>query len=93
LGYGVQLAEAKNMEFAVPHGFTWAKHDLNIRKNMNYLSNADNLLSDLLKFKTEHVLLKLVVWDDGGLPDAPRSPDEVNTFAKNAAEVAEFEVV
>jgi hypothetical protein len=90
LGYGVQLAEAKNMELAVPGGFTWAKHDLNIRKNVNFISNADNLLTDLLKYGTEHVLLKLIVWDGNGLPNAPRTQDEVKTFAQNAAEVAEF---
>lgn len=91
LGYGVQLAEAKNMELAVQGGFTWAKHDLNIRKDINYIANADNLLSDLLhKSGARQVLLKLVVWDAGGLPDAPRSGEEVATFAENAAEVAEF---
>ncbi len=90
LGYGVQLAEAKNMDLAVRNGFTWAKHDLNIRKNMNFLTNADNLLSDLRKSGTEHVLLKLIVWDEQGLPDAPRTPEEVTTFANNAAEVATF---
>ncbi|MDX1524598.1 MAG: hypothetical protein R3264_23410, partial [Anaerolineae bacterium] len=31
IGYGVQLAEAKNMALAVPGGFNWAKHDLNLR--------------------------------------------------------------
>ncbi|HEX9922276.1 MAG TPA: cellulase family glycosylhydrolase, partial [Anaerolineae bacterium] len=90
LGYGVQLAEAKNMDLAVPGGFTWAKHDLNIRKEVNFISNADNLLSDLRKSGTEHVLLKLVVWNEGGLPDAPRTADEVEDFAENAAEAAEF---
>jgi hypothetical protein len=90
LGYGVQLAEAKNMELAVQGGFTWAKHDLNIRKGMNFKTNADNLLSDLRKSGTEHVLLKLIVWNEAGLPDAPRTSDEVSTFAKNAAEVATF---
>ena len=90
LGYGVQLAEAKNMELAVPGGFTWAKHDLNIRKNMNFLSNADNLLSDLKKYGTEHVLVKLIVWGENGLPDAPRTSNEISTYAKNAAEAAEF---
>ena len=88
LGYGVQLAEAKNMELAVPNGFTWAKHDLNLRKGMNFISNADNLLSDLRKYGAEHVLLKLVVWTDGGVPDAPRTPDEIKNFADNAGEVA-----
>ncbi|MCL4299899.1 MAG: cellulase family glycosylhydrolase [Anaerolineae bacterium] len=91
LGYGVQLAEAKNMELAVKGGFTWAKHDLNLRKDTNYTANADNLLSDLLgKYGTKNVLLKLIVWSEGGLPDAPRTPDEVTTFASNAATVAEF---
>lgn len=88
LGYGVQLAEAKNMELAVPNGFTWAKHDLNLRKGMNFISNADNLLSDLRKHNTEHVLLKLVVWSEKGVPDAPRSPDEIKNFADNAGEAA-----
>ncbi len=88
LGYGVQLAEAKNMAFAVQGGFTWAKHDLNLRNNTNFLNNADNLLSDLLKYDTQHVLLKLVVWTDGGLPDAPRSGEEIENFAENAAEAA-----
>lgn len=91
LGYGVQLAEAKNMELAVQGGFNWAKHDLNLRKDTNFTSNADNLLSDLLgKYKAKNVLLKLVVWSEGGLPDAPRTPDEISTFATNAAKVAEF---
>ncbi len=91
LGYGVQLAEAKNMEIAVKGGFTWAKHDLNLRKDTNFLANADNLLSDLLgKYGAKNVLLKLVVWNEGGLPDAPRSPDEIATFAQNAAKTAEF---
>lgn len=91
LGYGVQLAEAKNMELAVKGGFNWAKHDLNLRKDTNYLANADNLLSDLLgKYRAKNVLLKLVVWNEGGLPDAPRTPDEVTTFATNAAKTAEF---
>jgi hypothetical protein len=90
LGYGVQLAEAKNMELAVNGGFTWAKHDLNIRKDTNYLSNADNLLSDLHKYGAQNVLIKLVVWNQGGLPDAPRTPEEVTTFAANAAKTAEF---
>ncbi len=90
LGYGVQLAEAKNMDLALQGGFTWAKHDLNIRKGMNFLTNADNLLSDLRKSGTEHVLLKLIVWSEEGLPDAPRTADEVATFAKNAGQVAEF---
>jgi hypothetical protein len=90
-GYGVQLAEAKNMELAVKGGFTWAKHDLNLRKDTNFLSNADNLLSDLLgKYQAKNVLLKLVVWSEGGLPDAPRSPDEIAAFAQNAAKTAEF---
>jgi hypothetical protein len=79
------------MELAVQGGFTWAKHDLNLRKDTNFTSNADNLLSDLLgKYKTKNVLLKLVVWNEGGLPDAPRTPDEVTTFAANAAKTAEF---
>lgn len=90
LGYGVQLAEAKNMDLAVQGGFTWAKHDLNIRKDVNFISNADNLLSDLRKTGTEHVLLKLIVWNEGGLPDAPRTAAEVEDFAENAAEAAEF---
>ncbi len=64
LGYGVQLAEAKNMALAVQGGFAWAKHDLNIRKETNFLTNADNLLSDLRKSNTENVLLKLVVWTE-----------------------------
>jgi hypothetical protein len=86
----VQLAEAKNMDLAVQGGFTWAKHDLNIRKGMNFLTNADNLLSDLRKSGTEHVLLKLIVWSEEGPPDAPRTADEVVIFAKNAGQVAEF---
>ena len=90
LGYGVQLAEAKNMALAAKNGFTWAKHDLNLRKDTNFLTNADNLLSDLRKSGTEHVLLKLIVWTAAGLPDAPRTADEVNTFAKNAGEAAKF---
>lgn len=90
LGYGVQLAEAKNMEIAVQGGFTWAKHDLNLRQNINFMSNADNLLNDLHKSGAEHVLLKLIVWSEAGLPDAPRTGDEIEIFAGNAAEVAEF---
>jgi len=90
LGYGVQLAEAKNMGLAVQGGFTWAKHDLNIRENTNFIANADNLLNDLRKSGTEHVLLKLIVWSEGGLSDAPRSGDEIEDYAENAAEVAEF---
>jgi len=90
LGYGVQLAEAKNMDLAVQGGFTWAKHDLNIRQEVNFISNADNLLSDLRKSGAEHVLLKLIVWNEGGLPDAPRTAAEVEDFAENAAEAAEF---
>ncbi len=90
LGYGVQLAEAKNMALAVQGGFTWAKHDLNIRKETNFLTNADNLLSDLRKSGVEQVLLKLVVWTEAGLPDAPRTAEEVETYAKNAARSAEF---
>jgi hypothetical protein len=90
LGYGVQLADAKHMALAVQGGFSWAKHDLNLRKDINYLANADNLLSDLRKHGTGNVLLKLVVWNREGLPDAPRTPAEVQTFADNAAEVAEF---
>lgn len=90
LGYGVQLAEAKNMELAAQNGFTWAKHDLNIREETNYLMNADNLLSDLGKYGARNVLLKLVVWTEGGLPDAPRNGDEMADFAENSAEVAEF---
>lgn len=90
LGYGVQLAEAKNMALAVQGGFIWAKHDLNIREGANYLANADNLLGDLRKSGAQHVLLKLIVWTAGGLPDAPRTPAEVTTFANNAAEVARF---
>jgi hypothetical protein len=90
LGYGVQLAEAKNMTLAVQGGFTWAKHDLNIRQGMNFTTNADNLLSDLRKTGAEHVLLKLIIWNEGGLPDAPRSSDEVTAFAKNAGEAAKF---
>ena len=90
LGYGVQLAEAKNMELAARNGFTWAKHDLNIREETNFLMNADNLLSDLGKYGARGVLLKLVVWTEGGLPDAPRNGGEVEDFAENSAEVAEF---
>jgi hypothetical protein len=90
LGYGVQLAEAKNMEIAVQGGFTWAKHDLNIRNDTNFLTNADNLLSDLRKSGTEHVLLKLIIWNEAGSADAPRTPEEVTNFAENAAEAAEF---
>jgi hypothetical protein len=86
----VQLAEAKNMDLAVQGGFTWAKHDLNIRQEVNFISNADNLLSDLRKSGAEHVLLKLIVWNEGGLPDAPRTAAEVEDFAENAAEAAEF---
>ena len=78
------------MALAVQGGFTWAKHDLNIRKDTNFLANADNLLSDLRKSGTENVLLKLVVWTEEGLPDAPRTSDEVATYAKNAARAAEF---
>jgi hypothetical protein len=63
----VQLAEAKNMELAVKGGFTWAKHDLNLRQDTNFTANADNLLSDLLgKYGTKNVLLKLIVWNEGG---------------------------
>ncbi|MBN1993881.1 MAG: cellulase family glycosylhydrolase [Anaerolineae bacterium] len=90
LGYGVQLAEAKNMDLAVQGGFTWAKHDLNIRNDTNFKTNADNLLSDLRKSGAEHVLLKLIIWNQAGLPDAPRTADEVADFAENAAEAAEF---
>jgi hypothetical protein len=90
LGYGVQLAEAKNMDYAVQGGFTWAKHDLNLRNGTNFTMNADNLLSDLSKSGTEHVLLKLIIWGEGGLPDAPRSGDEIGDFAENAAEAAAF---
>lgn len=90
LGYGVQLAEAKNMELAAQNGFTWAKHDLNIRKETNFLMNADNLLNDLAKYGARGVLLKLVVWTEGGLPDAPRGGDEMEVFAENSARVAEF---
>ena len=90
LGYGVQLAEAKNMDLAVQGGFTWAKHDLNIRRGMNFLTNADNLLSDLRKSGAEHVLLKLIVWSDAGPPDAPRTAGEIEDFADNAGEVAAF---
>jgi hypothetical protein len=91
IGYGVQLAEAKNMALAINGGFNWAKHDLNLRKDTNFLSNADNLLSDLLgKYGAKNVLLKLIVWNEGGLPDAPRTGDEVATFADNAAKTAEF---
>jgi hypothetical protein len=90
LGYGVQLAEAKNMELAVQGGFTWAKHDLNIRPGMNFVANADNLLSDLRKSGTEHVLLKLIVWSEAGPPDAPRTAGEIEDFADNVAEVAAF---
>ncbi len=91
LGYGVQLAEAKNMALAVQGGFNWAKHDLNLRKDINFIANADNLLSDLLiKYGAKNVLLKLIVWNEGGLPDAPRTPDEISTFAANAAKAAEF---
>lgn len=78
------------MELAVKGGFTWAKHDLNLRKDSNYLSNADNLLNDLRKYGAQNVLIKLVVWNEGGLPDAPRTPDEITTFAANAAKTAEF---
>ena len=78
------------MDLAVPGGFTWAKHDLNIRPGMNFLTNADNLLSDLRKSGTEHVLLKLIVWSEAGPPDAPRTGGEVEDFADNAGEVAAF---
>lgn len=79
------------MDLAVKGGFTWAKHDLNLRQDTNFTANADNLLSDLLgKYGTKNVLLKLIVWNEGGLPDAPRTPEEVTTFATNAAKVAEF---
>jgi hypothetical protein len=90
LGYGVQLAEAKNMDLAVQGGFTWAKHDLNLREGTNFVNNADNLLSDLRKSGTEHVLLKLIIWNEQGAPDAPRTGEEISRFAKNAAEAAEF---
>lgn len=91
LGYGVQLAEAKNMALAVQGGFNWAKHDLNLRQDINFIANADNLLSDLLiKYGAKNVLLKLIIWNEGGLPDAPRTSDEINSYAANAAKAAEF---
>ncbi|MDX1522034.1 MAG: cellulase family glycosylhydrolase, partial [Anaerolineae bacterium] len=58
--------------------------------NSNFINNADNLLNDLRKHGTENVLLKLIVWSEGGLPDAPRDSEEVKDYAENAAEVAEF---
>jgi hypothetical protein len=86
LGYGVQVADAKDASIAVAGGFTWAKYDMNLYSG-NYLYNADNLLNALQEAGVQHVLLK-VYNSPGDRPDAPRSGGELSEFTSRLAELA-----